>query len=555
MEEVTESATPQGEVVRPVHYRWVVLAVFSILTCLNCIQWILFAPIENTVRNVIGCTRLQVDALSLVFMVTYAILAIPALRITDQFGLRGAMVTGAVTQAAGAWIRICWSPSSSTSPYLALISGQLIISLGQLPLLGLPPKLSLVWFGPDEWALATSVGVLSNQAGGAIAYLASPQAVSSCNADDDNGQQSARRELHGYLLAQAAACSVAALTALLLIPPRPPRHASRASQLADLDIAGADGHQAAASWKFFCREIRGSSSRFLGFSQRGTIEEGGYRGLNNSDRERNLIQSTAALVSDVSDGAVNPMAPKPTTASMNANGAASAQVVVTKGRLTGLLLTVAYGLAVGCSYAISTLLSQLVEPLGLGGGPIGWAGFIVTVVGLAGSVAAGLLLDRHRALQWHILRGLLVASTLATIFLALVVAARARRDAASESNASSSSPGAILLFAASGILGFFLTAVFPVGFELAADYSYPASPDGAAAILNIAAQLFGIALILICNGILFLPATEGTTTAARFGGATIATLALAAALAVAALCSSAVRGVNRRQEVQEGCGY
>ena len=126
MEEVTESATPQGEVVRPVHYRWVVLAVFSILTCLNCIQWILFAPIENTVRNVIGCTRLQVDALSLVFMVTYAILAIPALRITDQFGLRGAMVTGAVTQAAGAWIRICWSPSSSTSPYLALISGQLI---------------------------------------------------------------------------------------------------------------------------------------------------------------------------------------------------------------------------------------------------------------------------------------------------------------------------------------------------------------------------------------------------------------------------------------------
>ena len=113
-----------------------------------------------------------------------------------------------------------------------------------------------------------------------------------CSADDDNGQQSARRELHGYLLAQAAACSVAALTALLLIPPRPPHHASRASQLADLDIAGADGHQAAASWKFFAARFEAARLDFSAFPER--HDRGGYRGLNNSDRERNLIQSTAA---------------------------------------------------------------------------------------------------------------------------------------------------------------------------------------------------------------------------------------------------------------------
>ena len=71
---------------RPVRYRWVVLVIFSLVTCLNCVQWIMFAPIAGTVKHVVGCSGLAVDCLSLIFMASYTLLAIPALRINSLFG-------------------------------------------------------------------------------------------------------------------------------------------------------------------------------------------------------------------------------------------------------------------------------------------------------------------------------------------------------------------------------------------------------------------------------------------------------------------------------------
>ena len=98
---------------RPVRYRWVVLAVFSLITCLNCVQWIMFAPISDKVKHVVGCSGLAVDCLSLIFMASYTLLAIPALRINSLFGLRGAIVAGAAATALGAMLR-CWPASISS---------------------------------------------------------------------------------------------------------------------------------------------------------------------------------------------------------------------------------------------------------------------------------------------------------------------------------------------------------------------------------------------------------------------------------------------------------
>ena len=65
-----------------------------------------------------GCSALAVDWLSMVFMVTYTALALPGLRVTEQFGLRGGMVVGAALTAAGAWVR-AWTPGS----YAGLLAG------------------------------------------------------------------------------------------------------------------------------------------------------------------------------------------------------------------------------------------------------------------------------------------------------------------------------------------------------------------------------------------------------------------------------------------------
>jgi FLVCR family feline leukemia virus subgroup C receptor-related protein len=47
-----------------------------------------------------------------------------------------------------------------------------------------------------------------------------------------------------------------------------------------------------------------------------------------------------------------------------------------------------------------------------------------------------------------------------------------------------------LLFIVSGILGFFMTGYLPIGFEFAAEISYPQPEGTSAGLLNAAAQVF-----------------------------------------------------------------
>lgn len=143
------------------------------------------------------------------------------------------------------------------------------------------------------------------------------------------------------------------------------------------------------------------------------------------------------------------------------------------------LLTLSYGINVGCFYAVSTVLNQMVakswpNPDDLAG----TMGLLIVVSGMFGSVMCGQLLDRTHAFKVIIVLIYLlslVSMMLFTVVLRLMT-------------------GPWPLYIASATLGFFMTGYLPLGFEFAAEITYPHSANTPAGLLNLSAQVFGVAL-------------------------------------------------------------
>jgi FLVCR family feline leukemia virus subgroup C receptor-related protein len=143
------------------------------------------------------------------------------------------------------------------------------------------------------------------------------------------------------------------------------------------------------------------------------------------------------------------------------------------------LLFLTYGLNVGVFYAISTVLNQLVE-LRFPGHSVeaGFMGLIITVSGVFGSIVCGIILDKTHRFK---------ATTL-LVYVFSLVGMIAFSYALTLTQIWP-------LFFVSGLLGFFMTGYLPIGFEFAAEISYP-NPEGTSAgLLNAAAQ---VCIIITC---------------------------------------------------------
>jgi len=143
-----------------------------------------------------------------------------------------------------------------------------------------------------------------------------------------------------------------------------------------------------------------------------------------------------------------------------------------------ILLLLTYGMNVGVFYAVSTLLNSSVVAHFKHDGATedaGRIGLVIVVCGMLGSMLSGIILDKT---HWY------KATTLAVYFLSFV--------------------GMILytftfrfgfisiVYATSAFLGFFMTGYLPVGFEFAAEITYPESEGTSSGLLNASAQVFGI---------------------------------------------------------------
>ncbi|XP_043277297.1 feline leukemia virus subgroup C receptor-related protein 2 isoform X2 [Venturia canescens] len=151
-----------------------------------------------------------------------------------------------------------------------------------------------------------------------------------------------------------------------------------------------------------------------------------------------------------------------------------------------LLLLLSYGINVGIFYAISTLLNQIVLKYFPGSElDAGRIGLTIVCAGMLGSVMCGVVLDKtHRFKETAI--GVYLFSFLGAIVFAFTL------DAGT----------IVVLYVTSGLLGFFMTGYLPVGFEFAAELTYPEPEGTSAGLLNAVTQVFGI-IFTILYGIMF----------------------------------------------------
>ncbi|XP_015795427.1 uncharacterized MFS-type transporter C09D4.1 [Tetranychus urticae] len=187
--------------------------------------------------------------------------------------------------------------------------------------------------------------------------------------------------------------------------------------------------------------------------------------------------------------------------------------------LNMVMLTISYGINVGVFYAISTVLDQMIASAFPGYEAVaGNIGAIITVVGTVGSMVSGYILDKTHRYQ-ETIQALYLFSFLGLIGFTLALTFNLS-----------------MVYIVSAFLGFFMTGYLPIGFEYAAEITYPQPEGNSAGILNASAQFFGIILIFI-----------STLVVDRFGHLPC-NLMLCSTLLVGLILAAFTRGSLKRRE-------
>jgi FLVCR family feline leukemia virus subgroup C receptor-related protein len=224
-----------GGEIKLVPQRWLVLAVFTLITGLNAFEWIDYIIIQDVTMSFYSESlpvreAEKIDAVnwfSINYMLIYIILVFPAMFLLERKGLRLACTLGALLTFLGVSLKC-----ATLRPHLfdLAMAGQIISAIGQTFILGVPARLSALWFGTHEIGLATSVstlvlwligssvlnlfflkiGVFGNQLGTALGFLIPPIVV----VKSDSAEF--MRERFIYLMVPLAVlCGLATILAIL----------------------------------------------------------------------------------------------------------------------------------------------------------------------------------------------------------------------------------------------------------------------------------------------------------------------------------------------------
>ena len=69
-------------------YRWLILVVFMLAAMVSQLLWLTFAPISSEIRKIFSVSAFDVSLLSMVWPLTFVLLAIPAGIFIDRHGFK-----------------------------------------------------------------------------------------------------------------------------------------------------------------------------------------------------------------------------------------------------------------------------------------------------------------------------------------------------------------------------------------------------------------------------------------------------------------------------------
>lgn len=191
-------------------YRWVVLAVFFLITVVIEIQWLAFAPIarEAQVAYCFGASDgIYIDLFAMIFLILFIIFCIPASHIINRYGIRkgigiGAALTGIFGLMKGVF----------ATNYTMMIVCQVGLGIAQPFILNAVTKVAANWFPLNERATAVGIGTLAQYVGFIVVSMVTPYLVVK------NGDT---YDLSGMLMTWGVITAAVAALFLILIREKP----------------------------------------------------------------------------------------------------------------------------------------------------------------------------------------------------------------------------------------------------------------------------------------------------------------------------------------------
>ncbi len=185
-------------------YRWVMLLAFMFAVAVNQLLWITFASITGDAVTYYGVSDLSIGLLSLVFMIVYIVVSIPASWAIDTYGVRVAVGIGAALTGIFGLMRGVFAPN-----YNLVLLAQIGIAIGQPFILNAVTTVAARWFPMRERATAAGLGSLATYLGILVGVALTPYLV-------------VRSDIGNMLMAYGIVSVIAAVVFFALARERPP---------------------------------------------------------------------------------------------------------------------------------------------------------------------------------------------------------------------------------------------------------------------------------------------------------------------------------------------
>ncbi len=155
-------------------YRWVILAVFMLISIVIQLQWLAHAAVERPAEvfyhgQFNPDSFFNIDFLAMVYMLVYIIMSFPASYIIDTYGIRKAIGLGAVIAAASGLLKGFYADS-----FLMVVVAQVGFAVAQPFILNAVTAVTVRWFPLRERGLAAGLAILAQYLGIIFALLITP---------------------------------------------------------------------------------------------------------------------------------------------------------------------------------------------------------------------------------------------------------------------------------------------------------------------------------------------------------------------------------------------
>lgn len=157
------------EQVKVYGYRWIALFAFSLVQGVMQVLWISFAPITGEAAAFYNVTPLQIGLLSMIFMIVYLFVSIPASWAIDTWGIRKGVGAGVVIMGAFGLARGFFGQS-----YSLVLFSTIMIAVAQPFILNSVTAMTARWFPFTERATAAGIAVLFQFIGIVVAMALTP---------------------------------------------------------------------------------------------------------------------------------------------------------------------------------------------------------------------------------------------------------------------------------------------------------------------------------------------------------------------------------------------